>query len=113
METAFAFNTVEQNHTDEISNRIVGGISVPKYLQSCKVTTDNHYKRFQNLVIPVGLTVNTIAVESHLDNDKTDSENYAVVNNEMFETLFYSVGKDLGSSRPKMNANKTKKHSKK
>jgi hypothetical protein len=46
--------------------------------------------------------------EYSLLHDENDSQ-YSVIDSKRFETLLFSVGKDLGISRPKLSTNKTKK----
>lgn len=102
--------------SSENTNIFVGGISVPKYLQSndnnaSKETNNRQYKRFSNYIVPVGLSMNKIAAEKETRADNHTDNDFSVVNANRFETLLFSVGslgsvgsvgslgKDLGISR--------------
>ena len=71
-------------------------------------------KRFENVVVPVGLPL----YQNNMDMDRNDSDSneVQVVENSLFDRLFFSVGKHLGSSRStfstskKNKTNKIKKH---
>lgn len=87
-------------------NDIIGGVS----LQFGKDGIDMPKKRFENLVVPIGLQfskMNTIGGNGLYE---TDTENHVFMEESKFSKLFYSVAKDLGSYTGKLKNTCTKKN---
>ena len=83
----------------ETQDTYVGGVSIQKYLQYYdKPSNVQQYKRFRNYIVPVGLPLTNKTGDNEIDVDQTE-DNHSVVNDARFDTLLFSVGKDLGSSR--------------
>jgi len=87
----------------DIETNIVGGISV----RFQKESVDEPTKRFENLVVPIGL--HYIKIEEVNERDD-HPEDHSFIDEKQYSTLFYSLAKDLGSSRTKPKLSVTKKN---
>jgi hypothetical protein len=64
--------------------------------------------KYNTLVIPLGLVVNNHTDDFVVDEpDNTSESDYSVVQPNIFDSLFYSVGKNLG--KPHMSSRKTRR----
>ena len=68
--------------------------------------------KYNTLVIPLGLVVNNhtddfVADADSDDPDNTSESDYSVVRHNIFDSLFYSVGKNLG--KPHVSSRKTRR----
>lgn len=66
-------------------------------------------QRFENIVAPFGLPVISQTETNIYEEKNMDDNEYSSIDNKKFDTLFYSVGKDLGKHIPKNKQNKTAK----
>jgi hypothetical protein len=97
----------DNRETDE--QLFVGGMSVSTMLKKHKNILDiegSLFTRFSNLVVPVGLQIQTNVV----DENNTNDEEGSFIDSKKFDTLFYSVGKDLGISKSRTYKNRTMKN---
>jgi hypothetical protein len=62
--------------------------------------------KYNTLVIPLGLVVNNHTDDFVVDADEPESD-YSVVRPNIFDSLFYSVGKNLG--KPHVSSRKTRR----
>jgi hypothetical protein len=86
-----------------IETIIVGGISA----RFQKESVDEPTKRFENLVVPIGLQYIKIEEVNECDDHPED---HSFIDEKQYSTLFYSLAKDLGSSRTKSKSSVTKKN---
>ena len=93
---------VNANNTNETI--IVGGASI----QFDKNDVDMPIKRFENLVVPLGLQFSNINGGGAVY--ETGSEIAGFMDESRFSKLFYSVAKDLGSNAGKSRTSVTKKN---
>jgi hypothetical protein len=94
----------------EQDNLIVGGMSVSAMLKNNKNILDfegSLFTRFKNLVVPIGLQLHPMP-EYNIEQD--DNEEYNCIDIKKFDSLFYSVGKDLGISKSRTYKNRTMKN---
>lgn len=82
---------------------IIGGISA----RFQKESDDEPTKRFENLVVPIGL--HYIKIEEVNERDE-NPEDHSFIDEKQYSKLFYSLAKDLGSSRTKPKSSVTKKN---
>jgi hypothetical protein len=96
MTSLYKFENITDDEQEE--GVVVGGAIV----QINKKEPDMPIKRFENLVVPIGLVKYSINETngggSSLAEEVIDD---AVINESRFSKLFYSVAQDLGSSRKK------------
>jgi len=93
--------------TEEIGeNDIIGGVSV----QFHKEETDMPNKRFENLVVPMGLQIDKINMIGGTGLYDIEFEGHTFMDERSFSKLFYSVAKDLGSYAGKSRSSSTKKN---
>ena len=95
----------EVTSSEEEDNYIIGGVSV----QFQKGEIDMPTKRFENLVVPMGLQIEKINMTGGSGLYHADFEGNAWMDESRFSKLFYSVAKDLGSYKSK-NSSTTKKN---
>jgi hypothetical protein len=95
----------EKEHDSEEAY-LIGGAP----LQFDKDAADMPIKRFENLVVPLGLHIyNYNMVGGSVAYDMGSEEN-GIINEAMFSKLFYSVARDLGSYSGKSRTSITKKN---
>ena len=99
------YNNTLNGGENNADNNIVftGGISA----RFQKESVDEPIKRFENLVVPIGLY--NIKKEEEIERE-SDSDDHSFIDEKRFSQLFYSVAKDLGSSRTKPKNSVTKKN---
>jgi len=85
---------------------IIGGISV----QFHKGEIDMPTKRFENLVVPMGLQIEKLNIIGGSGLYEMEPESHSFMDETRFSKLFYSVAKDLGSSLGKSKNSSTKKN---
>ena len=88
---------------DDNDTTIIGGISA----RFQKESDDEPTKRFENLVVPIGL--HYIKIEEVNERDE-NPEHHSFIDEKQYSKLFYSLAKDLGSSRTKPKSSGTKKN---
>lgn len=88
---------------DDNDTTIIGGISA----RFQKESDDEPTKRFENLVVPIGL--HYIKIEEVNERDE-NPEDHSFIDEKQYSKLFYSLAKDLGSSRTKPKSSVTKKN---
>ena len=69
--------------------------------------------KYNTLVIPVGLVLNHHTENTHSDDDRDSSveePSFPVIRSDKFDTLFYSVGKNLGKPRASTTLKKQRCH---
>jgi putative NADH-flavin reductase len=87
-------------------NDIVGGVSV----RFDKDEIDIPRKRFENLVVPIGLQLSNMNIVGGSGLYYLDPESHTLMDESRFSKLFYSVAKDLGVSLEKSRRSITKKN---
>ena len=102
---------------DETDNVLIGGISASEYLRKFnKDDTVLQYKRFENLVVPFGLQMNSQLQTNKYNggelsmNDDNDIISMMSIND--YDRMFGLISKDLGHARSTRH-NKTKKNTRK
>jgi hypothetical protein len=97
------FENIENNENGlEEEIKIIGGVSI----QFEKESADEPRKRFENLVVPVGLQ----SYSYISGGGDYDIQEHSFMDERQFSKLFYSVAKDLGSSMGKSRTSITKKN---
>lgn len=100
---SFVFEETENNNIiEKLDVKIVGGVSI-HFDQS---SIDEPKKRFENLVVPVGLQLDMY----NSGGGYYDMNDHSFMDENQFSKLFYSVAKDLGSSIGKSRTSITKKN---
>jgi hypothetical protein len=103
------FETRENKEDEDLL--IVGGASVCTMLKKSKNILDvegSLFTRFTNLVVPIGLQIQTSTVDE--DKDYNNDNEIHTIDIKKFDQLFYSVGKDLGISKERTYKNRTMKN---
>lgn len=112
---------MEEYNEGNSEPHIVGGVSVKKILLNTpdefnKNRTDE-FQRYKHLVIPIGLHVgcNTTDNDMYAHDNVYYEDEYEtkIVEPKLFETIFYSVSKDLGNTKSTKSKNKITKKSRK
>lgn len=83
-------------------NDIVGGVSV----RFDKDEVDIPRKRFENLVVPIGLQLSNMNIVGGSGLYDIDTEGHTLMDESRFSKLFYSVAKDLGSYKSRNSSTK-------
>lgn len=73
---------------------IIGGTSISFKNES----SDMPHAKFENLIIPIGLQYSNNPISGGNNYDENDDD-HTFMDESRFSKLFYSVAKDLGSSR--------------
>jgi hypothetical protein len=87
---SFVFEEIENNNVIEEDGKFVGGVSI----HFNKESVDEPKKRFENLVVPIGLHIGTY----NSGGGDYDIHDHSFMDETRFSKLFYSVAKDLGGS---------------
>jgi hypothetical protein len=87
---------------EEEETNIIGGVS----LRIDKRGTDMPTKRFENLVVPMGLQIEKLNMIGGIGVYGFDPEGHAFMDEGRFSKLFYSVAKDLGSGKSRKSSTK-------
>jgi len=96
-----------ENQLDIDNQYIIGGIQV--HFQ--KEFVDEPTKRFENLVVPIGLyNIKINDTNDHEVMEDDNAEEHSFMDEKQFSKLFYSISKDLGSSKTKPKMSITKKN---
>lgn len=100
------FENIPSEDPNMEENIIIGGVSI----MFDKEETDMPIKRFENLVVPMGLQLSKINIVGGSGfYDSMDEEEHTFMDEKQFSKLFYSVAKDLGSYGGKSRKSVTKK----
>jgi hypothetical protein len=101
------FENIPSEDPNVEENTIIGGVSVA----FDKEGPDMPLKRFENLVVPMGLQLSNINIVGGSGlYDSLDEEEHTFMDEKQFSKLFYSVAKDLGSYGGKSRKFVTKKN---
>lgn len=100
---SFVFEEIENNNVIEESDiKFIGGVSI----HFNKESVDEPQKRFENLVVPIGLHISTY----NSGGGDYNMDDHSFMDENRFSKLFYSVAKDLGGSVGKSRTTITKKN---
>ena len=96
----------EGEQGEQGENHIIGGVSVI----FDKDGIDMPKKRFENLVVPIGLQYSNMNIIGGSGLEYIHTGGHTLIDESQFSNLFYFVAKDLGISLGKTRTSNTKKN---